>query len=163
VSSTVPVTYPLEDYPARKTPRTVTINRFMFVLKSEQHDDDDTVKPPKPGAHYYGYRMVAEVAGTKARLTSAGDCGSGSANVFGCGTDCDGGTMAFETSVGTDALSMRVSDTSKRFRMSWGCGGGDDEGKVEVLRHDPAAPAVRMEKADLKACAPVERAFRRQK
>jgi hypothetical protein len=86
------------------------------------------------------------------------------ANVFGCGTDCDGGTMAFDTVAGTDTLSMRISNISQRFRMNWGCGGGAGEGgKVEVLRYDAAMPAIRMEKADLKVCAPVERAFERRR
>jgi hypothetical protein len=163
VSKTEPVTYPLEDIPARKEQRQLTISRFLFELKVRQAEDDDTVTPPVPGRYYYDYRMLAEVVGKKARLISAGECGSASADVFGCGSDCDGGTMGFEVA-GTDALSMRVSDLSKRFRMSWGCGGGGAEGgRVEVLRHDPAAPAVRMEKAAPRACRPIARVFRRSR
>jgi hypothetical protein len=106
--------------------------------------------------------MVAQVVGRPVRLISAGDCGSDSANVFGCGSDCDGGSMAFRSMPGTAALLMRVSDVAHRFRMSSGCGGGNG-GKVEVLQYHPATPAIRMEKADPQACAPVTRAFRRQK
>ncbi len=90
-----PVTFPLEDIPRRDKPRAITIKRFLFELTSEQHYDDDTVTPPTPGAFYHRYRIVAEVEGTKVPLISAGECGSASPNVFGCGSDCDGGTMAF--------------------------------------------------------------------
>jgi hypothetical protein len=165
VSKTEPVTYPLEDYPARKKPRSITIIRFVFELKSEKHDDDDTVTPPEPGAFYYAYRMVAEVEGQKGKLISAGECGAeDGANVFGCGSDCDGGTMAFRPIAGADALSMSVSDIVRRFRMSWGCGGGgeNETGKVEVLAYDPATSAIRIERADPKVCAPMARSFRRQ-
>jgi hypothetical protein len=164
VSDTEPVTYPLEDHPARKPPRTVTISRFLFVLKSEKHDDDDTVTPPTPGEFYYSYRMVAGVVGKKAKLISAGECGAvEGASVFGCGSDCDGGTMAFRPVAGADALAMRVSDITRRFRMSWGCGGGGENqtGKVEVLNYDPATPAIRIERADPKVCAPMARSFRK--
>src|SRR5262245_59916780 len=153
VSQTEPVTYPLEDLPARKPPRTVAISRFLFELKSEKHDDDDTVTPPAPGEFYYSYRMVAGVVGQKPKLLSAGECGAEEgANVFGCGSDCDGGTMAFTPIAGSDALAMRVSDITRRFRMSWGCGGGGENrtGTVEVLNYDPATPAIRMERADPK-------------
>jgi hypothetical protein len=166
VSNMEPVTYPLEDIPARKKPRTVTIKRFLFELKSEKHDDDDTTTPPTPGEFYYYYRIVADVVGTKARLISAGECGAeDGSKVFGCGSDCDGGTMAFDVAAGSDTLAMRVSESSGRFRMSWGCGGGgeNETGKVEVLDYDPATLAIRMEKADAKVCAPMESAFKRKK
>ena len=128
VSNMEPVTYQLEDYSKlKKEPRSLTIRRFLFELRSEKHDDDDTVTPPEPGQFYYAYRMVAEVVGKKARLISAGECGANhGAGVFGCGTACDGGTMAFTPIPGADALSMRISDLSQRFRMSWGCGGGGE-------------------------------------
>lgn len=166
VSRTEPVTYPLEDYPSRKKPRSLTISRFKFELKSEKHDDDDTVTPPTPGAFYYPYRMVAEVVGRKGKLISAGECGAeDGTNLFGCGSDCDGGTMAFKPIAGADVLSMSVSDSAGRFRMSWGCGGGgeNETGKVEVFDYDPTTPAIRMERADPKVCAPMARSFRRQK
>ena len=70
------MTYPLEDHPARKAPRTVTISRFLLELKSEKHDDDDAVTPPASGEFYYSYRMVAGVVGKKAKLISAGECGA---------------------------------------------------------------------------------------
>jgi hypothetical protein len=61
-------------------------------LKSGKHDDD-TVPPPTPGAFYYSCRMVAEVVRRKGKLISAGECGAeDGATVFGCGSDCDGGT-----------------------------------------------------------------------
>jgi len=164
VSGGPPVRFPLEDHPARKEPRTIEIKRFLFRLRSDKFDDDDTTTPPTPGGFYYGYRIVAEVVGTKGKLLSAGQCGSGSSNVFGCGSDCDGGTMAFEPIAGSDALSMQVSDVSHRFRMSWGCGGGGAEGGgIEVLRYDPATPAIRMERAPAKMCRPIGRVFRRSK
>jgi len=48
------------------------------------------------------------------------------------------------------------------FPHELGCGGGDaGGGTVEVLRYDPATPAIRMEKADRKACRPMARVFRR--
>jgi hypothetical protein len=166
-SSMEPVAYQLEDYSRpKKEPRSLTIRRFLLELKSEKHDDDDTVTPPEPGQFYYGYRMVADVVGKKGRLISAGECGADfGAGVFGCGTDCDGGTMAFTPIPGAEALSMQVSDISQRFRMSWGCGGGGENqtGSVEVLRYDPAMPPIRMERADPKVCAAMARSFRRQK
>jgi hypothetical protein len=160
VSKTAPVTYPVEASSAGKRPRTVTIKRFLFELRSEQHAEDDTLTPPKPGDFYYGYRMVADVEGKKAKLIASGECGSGDdTKVFGCSVECDGGTMVFELVEGADALSMQVS---RRFRMTWGCD-ADELEKVEVLRYDPATPAVRMEKADAKACAPIARSFKRKK
>ena len=164
VSSGPPVRFPLEDHPARKEPRTIEIKRFLFRLRSDKFDDDDSTTPPTPGDFYYGYRIVAEVVGSKGKLLSAGQCGSGSAGVFGCGSDCDGGTMGFEPIAGSDALSMQVSDVSRRFRMSWGCGGGGAEGGgVEVLRYDPATPAIRIARAPAKMCRPIGRVFRRSK
>ena len=159
-----PITFPLEDIPKRDTQRSITINHFLFEVTSQQFDADDSVKPPKPGEFYYSYRMVAQVVGMKVPLISAGQCGSGSPDVFGCGSDCDGGTMAFRPIAGSDALFMGVSSTSRRFRMSWGCGGGGAEGgKVEVLQYDPATRNIRMERADAKMCAPIVRAFRKRK
>lgn len=164
VSSGPPVTFPLEAHRAGEKQRTIEIKRVLFRLRSDKFDDDDTATPPAPGDFYYGYRIVAEVVGTKGKLLSAGQCGSGSTNVFGCGSDCDGGTMAFEPIAGSDALSMRVSDVAHRFRMSWGCGGaGAEGGKVEVLRYDPATPAIRMERAPAKMCRPIGRVFRRSR
>jgi hypothetical protein len=161
VSTGEPATYPLEDIPKPKVPRFVTVKRVLFELKSSKFDDDDATDPPTRGEHYYAYRMVAEVVGTEAKLISAGDCGSGSPSVFGCGTDCDGGTMAFEPVPGSDALMMRVSELSRRFRMSWGCCGGSVEGgTVEVLRYDPATPALRMARADPKVCKPMDKVFK---
>jgi hypothetical protein len=163
VSSGDPVTYELEDYPKAEKPRTATINRFVFELKSDRFPANDDTTPPTPGDPYYSYRMVADVAGKKVPLISAGECGAvDGAKVFGCGTDCDGGTMAFEPNATGDTLSMGVSGSTRRFRMSWGCGGGAAEGgRVEVLRHHPATPKVRMVQAEPKICASVARYFKR--
>jgi hypothetical protein len=164
ISSGPPVAFPLEAHRAGEKPRTIEIKRFLFRVRSDKFDDDDTTTPPTPGDFYYGYRIVAEVVGTRGKLLSAGQCGSASTDVFGCGSDCDGGTMAFKPIAGSDALSMQVSDVSHRFRMSWGCGGGGAEGGgVEVLRYDPATPVVRMERAPAKMCSPIGRVFRRSK
>jgi len=162
-SSGAPVTYPLEDFPARKKPRTLTIRRFVFQLASRKHDDDDSTNPPTPGKFYYEYGLMAEVAGRKYRLVAAGDCGSQSMRGFGCGVECDGGSVYFEPLAGTDSLTMRISDGSGRFRMTWGCGGEGEEGsRSEVLAYDPATPAVRLDRADLKACTRVEKMFKRE-
>ena len=164
VSSGEPVTYELEDYPKAPKPRAVTISRFVFELKSDRFPDDDETTPPTPGNPYYSYRMVADVTGKKVPLISAGECGAADGSkVFGCGTDCDGGTMAFEPDAKGDTLAMGVSDTIRRFRMSWGCGGGGAEGgRVEVLRHSPATPKIRMVRAEPKICASVARYFKRR-
>ena len=162
VSSSAPVTYPLEDFPARKKPRTLTIRRFVFQLASRKHDDDDSTNPPTPGKFYYEYGLMAEVAGRKQRLVAAGDCGSQSMRGFGCGVECDGGSVYFEPLAGTDSLTMRISDGSRRFRMTWGCGGEGEEGsRSEVLAYDSATSEVRLDRADLKACTRVEKMFKR--
>jgi hypothetical protein len=163
VSSGAPVTYPLEDFPAGKKPRTLAIRRFVFQLASRQHYDDDSTNPPTPGKFYYEYGLMAEVVGKKSRLVAAGECGSVSMRGFGCGVECDGGSVYFEPLAGTDSLTMRISDGSGRFRMTWGCGGEGEEGsRSEVLAYDPATPAVRLDRAELKACARVEKMFRRE-
>jgi hypothetical protein len=162
VSSNAPVTFPLEDIPPRKKPRRLTVRRFLFELSSEKFDDDDTTTPPTPGKPYYAYRLLAEVKGRKRRLVAVGECGSRDLTGFGCGVECDGGTMHFEPLKGSESLQMRVSDQVNRFRMTWGCGEGED-GSYEVLTYDPATPAVRMEKADPKACAAMDRQFEKRK
>jgi len=163
VSSGAPVTYPLEDLPARKKPRTLAVRRFVFQLASRQHDEDDSTNPPTPGKFYYEYGLMAEVVGRKSRLVAAGECGSQSMGGFGCGVECDGGSVYFEPLAGTDSLTMRISDGSGRFRMTWGCGGEGEEGsRSEVLAYDPATPAVRLDRAELKACARVEKMFKRK-
>jgi hypothetical protein len=159
VSRGAPVTFPLEDIPARKKTRHLTVRRFRFELTSEKHEDDDTTNPPTPGERYHAYRLMAEVKGTRRRLLAVGDCGSSDLKGFGCGVECDGGYMHFEPLKSGETLQMRVSEVN-RFRMSWGCGGGG----YEVLRRDPGTPAVRMVRAGAKACAPIEReAVRRRK
>jgi hypothetical protein len=161
VSRGAAVTFPLEDIPARKKPRHLTVRRFLFDLSSEKYEDDDTTTPPTPGKPYYAYRLLAEVKGKKRRLVAAGDCGSKDLTGFGCGVECDGGSMHFEPlKGGGETLHMRVSDTVNRFRMTWGCGEDD---KYEVLTYDAKTPAVRMEKADAKACAPIAREFDKRK
>jgi hypothetical protein len=158
VSNQAPVTYRLEDFPARKTPRTLAIQRFIFELSSNRHDDEAT-NPPTPGNFYDGFRMIGEVVGTKRRrLIAAGDCGSGSMKGFGCGADCAGGAAHFEPLAGTDSLAMRVNEDAGRFRMSWGCGG--DEDKSEVLLYDKATPAIRLDNADPKVCKPMDNVFK---
>lgn len=153
VSRGAPVTYPLEDIPARKKTRHLTVRRFLFELSSEKHEDDDTTDPPTPGERYYAYRLMAEVKGTRRRLLAVGDCGSGDLKGFGCGVECDGGAMHFEPLQAGATLQMRVSASAHRFRMSWGCGGGG----YEVLRLDAKARAVRMARAGAKACTPIAR------
>lgn len=153
VSRGAPATFPLEDIPARKKPRQLTVRRFLFELSAEKHRDDGTTTPPAQGERYYAYRLLAQVVGTRSRLLAVGDCGSDDLKGFGCGIECDGGSMAFEPLRGGETLRMRVSDSAKRFRMSWGCG----DGRYEVLRRDPEAPAVRMVRASAKACAPIAR------
>jgi hypothetical protein len=153
VSRGAPATFPLEDIPARKKLRHLTVRRFLFELSAEKHQDDDTTTPPTQGERYYGYRLLAQVVGKRSRLLAVGDCGSGDLKGFGCGVECDGGSMTFEPLQGGETLRMRVSDSAKRFRMSWGCG----DGRYEVLRRDPEAPAVRMARATAKACAPIAR------
>ena len=159
VSRGAPATFPLEDIPARKKVRHLTVGRFLFELSSEKHEDDDTTNPPTPGERYYGYRLMAKVKGTRRRLLAVGDCGSGDLKGFGCGVECDGGSMDFEPLRGGETLQMRVSASAHRFRMSWGCGGGG----YEVLRLDPRTPAVRMMRASAKACAPIAREAARRK
>jgi hypothetical protein len=163
-SKGVPVTYPIEDLPRRKKPRTLEIRRFMFQLASRKHDDDDTANPPTPGKFYYQYGLIGEVAGRKQRLFAAGECGSPDLGGFGCSVECDGGSVYFEPLAGTDSLQMRISDGSRRFRMTWGCGGEGEEGsRSEVLSYDPATPAVRFDRADPKLCARIEKVFRRNR
>jgi hypothetical protein len=154
-----PVTFPLEDIPARKQPRKLAVKRFLFLLTSNTFPDDDSTTPPAPGKPYYGYRLVAEVVGRKARLRAAGECLSQDPTGFGCGVECDGGSMSFDREAGSDTLLMRVSDGSRRFRMTWGCS-EDDEGRAEVLRDDARTPSVRMEPAEIKACRAIARWFR---
>lgn len=153
VSRGAPVTYPLEDIPARKKIRHLTVRRFLFELSSEKHEDDDTTNPPTPGERYYAYRLMAEIKGKRQRLLAVGDCGSGDLKGFGCGIECDGGNMAFEPLQRGETLQMRVSEDVRRFRMSWGCGGGG----YEVLKHHPKAPAVRLVRTGAKACVPIAR------
>jgi hypothetical protein len=155
VSGGAPVSYALEDIPARKTPRILAVRRFTFLLRSEKHDDDDTVKPPKPGRFYYAFGMVAEPVGRKRRLVAGGECGSLGMEGFGCGVECDGGTVSFEPIAGSDSILMRISSDVRRFRMTWGC--SDGEGNSEVLTYDPSTPSVRFDKADPKACRLVEK------
>jgi hypothetical protein len=159
-SGGAPVTFSLEDIPARKTPRRLTVRRFLFELTSQKFDDDDSTTPPTPGKAYYGFRMLAEVKGRKRRLIASGDCGSKDLTGFGCGVECDGGSVHFEPLKRGETLQMRVSDSANRFRMTWGC--GEDE-KYEVLNYDAATPAVRMDRADPKTCAAIARAFHRRK
>jgi hypothetical protein len=162
-SSGAPVTYPIEDLPKRKKPRTLEIRRFVFQFASRRHDDDDTTNPPTPGKFYYEYGLMGEVAGKRQRLFAAGECGSENLRGFGCGVECDGGVVHFKPLAGTDSLQMRISDTARRFRMTWGCGGeGEEGGRSEVLTYDPATPAVRFDRADLKVCARIEKLFRRE-
>jgi hypothetical protein len=153
VSRGTPVTYALEDIPARKQQRQLTIRRFLFELKSEKFDDDDTTTPPTPGAAYYGYSLLAVVKGKKARLVATGSCESSDEAGFGCGVECDGGVMEFSPLGNGESLRMRIDPSVHRFRMSWGCGGGG----YEVLTDHGETPAVRLERADLKRCAPIER------
>ena len=103
-SSGAPVTYRLEDLPKRKKPRTLEIRRFVFQLASRKHDDDDATNPPTPGKFYYQYGLMGEVAGKKQRLFAAGECGSENLRGFGCGVECDGGSVYFEPLAGTDSL-----------------------------------------------------------
>ena len=162
-SSGAPVTYPLEDLPKRKRPRTLEIRRFVFQLASRKHDDDDATNPPTPGEFYYQYGLMGEVAGKKQRLFAAGECGSQNLRGFGCGVECDGGSVYFEPLARTDSLTMRVSEGSGRFRMTWGCGGEGKEGsRSEVLAYDPATPAIRFDRTDIKACARVGKMFKRK-
>src|SRR5690242_6824667 len=63
VSRGAPATFPLEDIPARKKLRHLTVRRFLFELSAEKHQDDDTTNPPTPGERYYGYRLMAQVVG----------------------------------------------------------------------------------------------------
>jgi hypothetical protein len=160
VSRGTPVTFPLEDIPERKPQRRLTVRRFLFELRSDKFEADDTTTPPTPGKAYYGYRLVAEVQGRMQRLVAAGECDSGNLKDFGCGVECDGGVMHFEPLQGSDSLQMRVADEVNRFRMTRGC---DDEDSYEVLTYDPATPAVRLDRADAKACRPIARAFKRPK
>ena len=47
--------------------------------------------------------------------------------------------------------------------MTWGCGGEGEEGsRSEVLAYDPATPAIRFDRTDIKACARVEKMFKRK-
>jgi hypothetical protein len=162
-SSGAPVTYPIEDLPKRKKPRTLAIRRFVFQLASRKHDDDDTTSPPTPGKFYYAYGLMGEVAGRKQRLFAAGECGSQDLRGFGCGVECDGGSVYFEPLAG-GALQMRISDGARRFRMTWGCGGEAEEGsRSEVLSYDSATRAVRFDRTDAKACARIEKLFRRDR
>ena len=162
-SSGAPVTYPIEDLPKRKKPRTLEIRRFVFQLASRKHDDDDTTNPPTPGKFYYQYGLMGEVAGKKQRLFAAGECGSQNLRGFGCGVECDGGVVHFKPLAGTDSLQMRISDTARRFRMTWGCGGEGEEGsRSEVLSYDPATPAIRFDRTDARSCARIEKLFRRE-
>ena len=162
-SSGAPVTYPIEDLPKRKKPRTLEIRRFVFQLASRKHGDDDTTNPPTPGKFYYQYGLMGEVAGKKQRLFAAGECGSQNLRGFGCGVECDGGSVYFEPLSGTDSLTMRISDGSGRFRMTWGCGGEGEEGsRSEVLSYDPATPAIRFDRTDARSCARIEKLFRRE-
>jgi hypothetical protein len=161
-SKGAPVTYPIENLSRRKKPRTLEIRRFVFQLASRKHDDDDTTKPPTPGNLYYEYGLMGEVTGKKQRLFAAGECGSGDLPGFGCSVECDGGSVYFEPLAGTDSLQMRISDGSRRFRMTWGCGGEGEEGsRSEVLSYDPATPAVRFDPTEAKACGRIEKLFRR--
>jgi hypothetical protein len=153
-----PVTYPLDDIPARKKPRTLAMRKLTLQITSEKHDDDNDTKPPTPGRFYYRFGMVGEVVGTKRRLIAAGECTSSDMNGFGCPVECDGGGVSFEPLADSESILMRVS---RRFRMTWGC--SDEDGRSEVLRDDPALPAVRFDKADAKACRVVERAFKRRR
>jgi hypothetical protein len=48
--------------------------------------------------------------------------------------------------------------------MTWGCGGEGEEGSwSEVLSYDRATPAIRFDRADAEACAPVEKMFKRDR
>ena len=155
------VTFPIADLPKRKKPRTLEIRRFVFQLASRKHDDDDTTNPPTPGKFYYQYGLMGEVTGRKQRLFAAGECGSQDLLGFGCSVECDGGSVYFEPLAG-NSLQMRISDGSRRFRMTWGCGGeGEEGGKSEVLSYDPATPAARFDPTDAKACGRIEKLFRR--
>jgi hypothetical protein len=154
VSTGAPPTFAIEDSPARKPPRTLTTRRFVFFLTTDQFPEDDTTNPPTPGKLYHGYALMADVAGRKKKLFAGGECGSMNMAGFGCSVECDGGSVYFEPVANGDALTMRISDMVRRFRMTWGCSNGEEDGTSVVLTHDPKT-AVRFESADPKVCAPV--------
>ena len=72
--------------------------------------------------------------------------------------------MYFEPLAGTDSLTMRISDGSGRFRMTWGCGGEGEEGsRSEVLSLRSGNPAMRVRPDRRQGpAARIEKMFRRE-
>lgn len=150
-SSPSPVTYQLEDNPPRERPRTITVQRFLFLLRAATVDADPSTKPPTPERAYHQYGLMAELVGTNRRLRAAGECNSLEPGAFACHVECDGGGARFERLAGTEPLLMRIGG---RMRMTWGC---DEDRESEVLRDTAATPAIRFEKAEPEACVRIAR------
>jgi len=105
-----PITFRLTDIPATAEPRTLTIRRVMLELARVEYPADALT----PAETQHQFRMLLEAEGRKSRLMASGSCETETMHDFGCGVDCDGGSVRLELAQ-DGALTMRVSERGAPF------------------------------------------------
>lgn len=147
-----PITFPLTDIPADAEPRTLTIRRVMLEL-SRVEFPADALTPAETQHHF---SMVLEAQDRKSRFMASGSCETETMHDFSCGVDCDGGSVHLELAQ-DGALTFRVSEDARRFRLTASCGSG------HVLHHDAATPAFRLVRARPAVCRSIKHEFAKRR